>query len=408
MRVTTLCLAAIGFVGTTASASAARADAPTGLTLGWLHSCEFEGPGSARCTGYNRYGQIGDGSTTDRLLPVSVGLTGVQSMSGGFTHTCAAKSDGTLYCWGDNRVGALGDGTRTNRSAPTQVSISGVVEVASGNSHTCALKLDGSVWCWGSNYTGQLGAGGSTADILTTPQKVVGISDAVSISGLSNHVCVLHADSTVSCWGDNYGGQLGDGTYDDRPTPQKVPGLSGVVQIETGGAHTCALLDDQSVSCWGYNYWGQLGDGVVFHDKVVYMCGGTIFDPRECTQRVDIGEFSNPTPQPVIQLFDAVSLSLGSGHSCALLTDGTVECWGANSLGQLGDGSVVQRSVPAPVLLPPVVELEVGGSHGCARTTLGEALCWGSNNSGEAGDGSKGQLRFGTYYFDTVPGPSEL
>lgn len=378
------------------------------FSAGWLHTCEVRANGGVACSGYNRYGQIGDNTTTDRLIPTPVkNLSGVAAVSAGFLHTCSVHDNGTVKCWGDNGPGTLGDGTTVDRLTPVSVSISGVIDVAAGSSHTCALRGDGSVYCWGSNYSGQIGIGGTTA-IYKTPMRVTGISDAIAISSKDSHTCVLHADSTVSCWGQNGMGQLGDGTLTTRNLPTRVPGLVDVVQVEAGGGHTCALSIDGTMKCWGWNHFGQLGDSVSYHEKYSYYCGGTIFDPDYCTVPVDVGDKTNPTPTDVIGLMGITHISIGSIHSCAVVADGTVSCWGGNSTGQLGDGTIVPRSIPGPAALPPVTSLASGWNHNCATLADATVVCWGTNNKGEAGNGRTSPIRTGGYYFSPLAEPSQF
>src|SRR5262249_26375217 len=135
-----------------------------------------------------------------------------------------------------------------------------VVAVGMGVNHTVALKSDGTVWTWGDNSQGQLGDNGQVA-FRSTPAQVAGLSGIVSIAAGFNHTLALAGDGTVWTWGDNYGGQIGDGTTTDRPTPFHVPGLSGVTAIAAGGFHSVAVLGDGTVSTWGFNNSGQLGDG---------------------------------------------------------------------------------------------------------------------------------------------------
>ncbi|HUT69838.1 MAG TPA: Calx-beta domain-containing protein [Desulfatiglandales bacterium] len=195
---------------------------------GGAHTLALKDDDTLWAWGYNYYGQLGDGTTTDRTTPVQVSnITDVVAIAGGYYHTLALKADGTLWAWGANWYGQLGDGTTTHRTTPVQVlNLTNVIATAGGGEHTLALKADGTLWAWGCNGYGQLGNGTTTH--RTTPAQVPSLTDVVAITAGAYHILALKADGTLWAWGYNYYGQLGDGTTTDRTTPVQVSGPGGV------------------------------------------------------------------------------------------------------------------------------------------------------------------------------------
>jgi alpha-tubulin suppressor-like RCC1 family protein len=233
------------------------------VAAGGSHTCALSTRGSVKCWGANFAGQLGDGTTVNRSLPVDVaGLpSGVTALAAGAEHTCALVA-GEVRCWGANFAGQLGDGTNANRDTPTVVATLPypATAIAAGGSHTCAMLASGQVKCWGSNFSGQLGDGTNTN--RNAPVDVVGLSWGVSaVAAGSEHTCALVAGGT-RCWGANFSGQLGNATSANHNSPVEVRGLSsGIAAIAAGAEHTCALDLAGAMRCWGSNHSGQLGDG---------------------------------------------------------------------------------------------------------------------------------------------------
>lgn len=297
------------------------------LATGTSHACAITGVGAVKCWGFNGSGQLGDGTTVARSIPVSVaGLsTGVVAIAAGSAHTCALGATGGLKCWGANSSGQLGDGTTTLRFAPVDVSglASGVASVVAAFSRTCAVTAAGGARCWGFNGNGEVGDGTTTQRLV--PTDVSGLTSGVArLSAAGSHTCAVTSTGGAKCWGFNGSGRLGDGTTTNRTTPANVSGLAtGVATISAGITHTCALTTGGAVKCWGSNSSGQLGDGSFT---------------------------SRTTPVAVTGLSGGVSqVASGSFTACAVSASG-LKCWGSNVSGQLGDGTLTSRTTPTDVV----------------------------------------------------------
>jgi hypothetical protein len=249
-------------------------NAPPAVAVGAAHTCAIIA-GGIQCFGANAHGQLGDGTTTDRSTPPAAGVVGpvtpVAAVAAGGAHTCARDADGQVWCWGQRDEGEVGDGIGVDRLSPVPIAIGGgakATAIAAGAAHTCALADGGDLYCWGRGTEGQLG-GSDTAN-AATPTRIAGITGALDVAAGRAHTCAVAADNTVLCWGANDAGQLGNGTTAASPTtaPTPVTGLAGVASITAGGAHTCARLVDGTVSCWGADTSGQLGDGVALSASV--------------------------------------------------------------------------------------------------------------------------------------------
>jgi len=299
------------------------------LAVGNLHTCGLKPAGTVFCWGDGRTGELGDGGTTSRAVPgpVSTDLTFERIAVGGSSgHTCGLTAAGTLHCWGWNSFGQLGDGTTANRSTPVQViGLPPVRDIVLGYANTCALTLSGAAWCWGNNHAGTLGDGTTTN--RPTPAPVAGghTFDALSRSPGRWHHCALKANGSTWCWGRNRYGQLGPGAEDGLfAEPVAVGEGHSWASVNTGGDFVCGLTTTGDVLCWGANWvGGELGDGTAV--------------------------ISRAFPAPVAGGRTYTALSSGTWHSCAIASDG-VYCWGLNILGQVGDGTNVNRGVPTPVV----------------------------------------------------------
>lgn len=345
-----------------AFSSAAALDAGNG------HACATPaGSQAPLCWGLNDKGQVGDGTTVSPRLPVAVsGLTTATAVSaGGGTdaspergHTCAVRADTTAVCWGRDTRGQLGNHAQDDFDATpvvvqyladpgtgTFADLTGLSAVATGGFHSCAIAAaDGSVWCWGYNASGQLGDG-------TTSSTTAGVRSYAA------HVQV-----------------------NPDPDPDADNPLTGVVALAAGTFDTCALLADGSVRCWGDNGRGQIGDGTTAERHLPTQVSGLDASPTP------LG--TGPTT--------ATAITAGDDHTCAVVGDGSLRCWGGNASGELGDGSTSDRPLPTQVtnLGPPpagvtgyIKSVSASRDNTCAVLIDTTVYCWGDNTHDQLGDG---------------------
>ena len=306
------------------------------------------------------------------MSPVQVlSITDATAITTGSINSCALHLTGTISCWGNNEFGQVGNGQsgRNERSlVPAQVlSITDATAITTGWGHSCALHQDGTISCWGGNDYGQLG-NGTTRNRSVVPVKVVGITDATAITADVGHSCALHQTGAISCWGRNVFGQLGNGTRTGSSVPVQVTGITDATAITTGGGldgYTCALHQTGAISCWGVGIYGQLGDG---------------------------NSASSVIPVQVTDITDATAITSSVWHSCALHQDGTISCWGRNGDGQLGNVTYADSSVPVRVFgITDATAINAGSGHSCALRRDGTISCWGRNNFGQLGNGQSGR-----------------
>lgn len=366
------------------------------IAAGFWSTCALIEGGEVRCWGYNFFGQLGYGHTDNLGLAVhpwqipEVELPGpAAEVSVGERFICARIGAGDdVVCWGAGFNGMLGTGNEDDETDPAllppiNLGAAGSTALGTGGRHSCSLNTDGDTRCWGRGNLGQLGYG-NTNDIGDNEDPVsAGVVSGGSIAiglGVGNeHTCVVLSDGTIRCWGENNRAQAGApvfGDVGDNELPSAFPAIdfgTPATKVVLGRVHTCALLSDGSVQCWGDANLGRLGDG--------NNSTGTIGRDQPVTSVPPV-----PLGSP------AIDIAAGSSHTCALLEGGDIVCWGANNNGQLGTGdteNVGDDETPAsvgPIDLPSaVVQMAVGGEHTCAVLDDSRVFCWGFNGLGQLG-----------------------
>lgn len=290
----------------------------------------------------------------------------IVDVTAGAEHACALLSGGSAICWGQGDFGRLGDGATADRFGPVAVKgLVGITSISAGNQHTCAVA-NSKAWCWGRNQAGQVEPG-KTGEHLV-PHEVTGLPKVKVIAAGYAETCALTQTGEVWCWGNNSSCQLGTGSCGSAPAPAKANLPAGKTATALAAAHSsaCALLSDKTVVCWGQNDYGQAGASL--SDKVVYA------------------------PKSVGNLPDAIALSAGHRHFCAVRSGGSVVCWGSNYNGEFGHvGAEKYGNTPVSVNnIGDATTVAAGGASTCALTTSGSTRCWGSNGDYKFDSNSEG------------------
>ncbi len=346
-------------LSTPLDASVFRTRQPS-IAGGSYHLCAIADDGTVGCWGYNRGGQLGDGTTSGSEHPVKVvGLDEVVELALGIGFSCARRANREVWCWGVPASRAV-SWPGVDPAVPRQMKrLAGALQIRAGDYHLCAVMADRSVRCLGDNVYG------ITAEPAAKPldpavvHLVEGMGDVVELAAGTNHSCALRRDGSVWCWGLHVGRPL--------PRPWHVPLPGPTSHVAGGGALTCALTLDSQVWCWGSSGWGLLWDGA------------------------RAGRSDNPVR--IHGLGQVQALSVGSLHACAQAEDSdTLWCWGSNAQRQLGPQGETASGVNSPALAPwlkPAAALDLSGLEdfvaaglfSCARVA-GRLLCWGDNTHG--------------------------
>jgi alpha-tubulin suppressor-like RCC1 family protein len=363
-------------------ANGARSIGGPMLAVGASMSCGVLDNGSLMCWGSDGHGQLGDGGqNANQVRPNTfVALPEgrhVLELHAARTHVCALLDDGTAWCWGYGSNGELGDGMTNTYSAPTNaVALPAgrtAVSIGLGGYHACAILDDASMVCWGLDNNGQVGNGADTSDSRSTPVGVAfpGGREPVQVDGGDTHTCALMSDGGVMCWGRDHVGQLGDnGTNANQHEPGSnavLPDGRRATSISMGGHVSCAVLDDGSLACWGENNYGQLGDNTTTRRNV-------------------------PTLAQLPDNLTVLDVGVNYHSTCVVYVNGSMGCWGHDHYGRLANGPN-----EGATLLPSIinmssgfVDVEVGQDHSCGLLEDGVVQCWGRSKWGQSGTGTTG------------------
>ena len=389
------------------------------VVAGGEHTCAILNDGSVKCWGRNHKGQLASGDYTDRSIPTPTDLLPrpVVKLALGHQHTCVVLDDGTARCWGDNFYGQLGNGEdgvadRVPQTPQGFGSTGSVTDIACGEEFTCAIRTDGTVECWGRGGSGQIGHGAFSG--ITTPYPTSPTISAIDIALGGMAACALLQDGSVKCWGNNDYGQLGIGSYGGgsyfSPQTQSSGALGGKATIifmswypGTNYDHVCATMENGDVMCWGWNSNDILGLGngdnpaaissptispsmssvtqdVTMggeHTCIVYNNGGGV----GCFGDNYYGQFAGTSPYAWSPIgSSAANISAGYRHTCAVMDDDSVYCWGANGNGQLGTGNSLTQSEPTLIMCGTN---KYAGSTSCTNCPSGKV-----NPAGDAVYGS--------------------
>lgn len=343
--------------------------------------CGAKSDGTVLCDGSNYYAQFGNGTVGDDQSVIwEPGASGIAAtmLDGAESAHCALDTGGDVYCWGWKGSGLTGTGQASYTASPLQVDLAGVTAVGASEHRGCAVTDLNEVYCWSDvgHLTGY--ASGLPQQMARTPYQVNAPPTGETFTAVEtgwSHTCALSDAGEIYCIGDNYVGQIGDGTTDFAEDWTAVPHPTGGTwtELATGVEFNCALDSAGDVYCWGYDGDGQLGDGTPGDESLEPTA---VFDVAATYTSVEAGGY----------------------HACATTSGSTIFCWGWNGWGHLGTGDTSNRSTPTEINTGGNFydRVSAGYTHTCALTIGDEAYCWGRNYQGELGDGA-------SYDYSTTP-----
>lgn len=396
------------------------------LSAGLYHSCALEAHGGIKCWGLNSDGQLGNNSTTNSKIPVFVFYySDWKQVTAGYYHTCGLRANGAVYCWGWDGFGQLGASGASSTTPIAASLMTDMRQLAAGAHHTCSLKDGGTVYCWGYNALGQLGDGTTTDRHFGVPVSSLTSVGYLAAGGL--HTCAIRTmDGQARCWGFNNAAQVGTGSS----TPSTILTPSGSASLILGATEialgadsadnyqgtSCALRGIGDIVCWGFGSHGQMGNGTttavnpspmtvsmpVQPRSTVSLSSKGASAPGQYSLAIGGGDGSNRAwqwapggaPTQTGPFFTTPRMvASAEGLRCAVLIDGTAQCWGNNSYGQVGDGTFTGRADPVDVaglLGMKAVHIDADKDHACAVLTDGTVRCWGNNQDYTLGNGTGG------------------
>jgi alpha-tubulin suppressor-like RCC1 family protein len=324
-------------------------------------TCGITSSDKLKCWGTNSAGQVGDGTVTDKKVPVAIdSATSYRAVyMSGYNSNCAITTDDVLKCWGANSAGQLGDGTKTASLVPKVVdSSTRYSQLVLASSSLCGITTAGILKCWGANGSGQVGNGTTTEQL--TPQVIDTGTLYQNIVMASNTVCGITTAKVLKCWGSNSSGEVGVGSTLNVLSPTVIDAGVLYKQVVTNNGTTCALTDGGAVKCWGSNIFTQVGNGL------------------------SASQYTTPQAVDAMTVYSRVYTRGFS--SFGITTAGALKAWGFNtSAGQLGDGSLTNRSTPVAIDVASTYADVRAQFHTCAITTSGVLKCWGDNTFGQVG-----------------------
>jgi len=390
----------------------------TAVSAGSLHTCALMADAGVKCWGLNSSGQLGQGNTLNQgdgdgemafLTPVDLGAgRSATAVAAGGAHTCALLDNGSVKCWGLNSFGQLGIDSAANQGdAPGEMAALPAVNlgagrtataIAAGNNHSCALLDNATVKCWGQGSNGKLGRdstatiGDGAGEMAALPAVNLGAGrTATAITASLDHTCALLDNGSVKCWGAGTHGRLGqDGTASLGDSAGEMAALAPVnlgvgrtaTAVDAGWGHTCALLDNATVKCWGLGGSGQTG-----LDTAADL--GDVPGEMAALPAVNLGAGRTAT-----------AITAAHEHTCAVLDNATLKCWGSSSTGELGlDTTQLLGNAPGEMAAITAVNLGAGrtataataggadnvGAHTCALLDNATLKCWGRGGEGQLG-----------------------